>query len=108
MLQDEKLLNEHQIVVDDLCSRLKNLGTVTKGALQVLKLPLLSHLYTPIEVRVKDQIFFEDVVKKMHPTPALGGFPKEQAWKWLSNYDSVISRAVSELQWDFGVETMMR
>lgn len=92
MLHDEKLLLEHLIVVDDILTKLTKLGEVTLGQLQVLSLPVLSHLYTPISVKLHHSQSFSSIVAALHPTPALGGFPKEFALKWLSEYNNLIPR----------------
>lgn len=92
MMKDEKLLNEHHIVVEDIASNLEQLGEVEIGQLQVLQLPVLSHLYTPIKLKIHQQSSFSDFVKILHPTPALGGFPRSIAKKWLSDYSRVLPR----------------
>ncbi len=92
MLKDSKLLKEHGIVVEDIDHRLSVFGDVTKGELQLLKLPYLTHLYTPITLEIHKLEPFSSYVQQLHPTPALGGFPREQAWKWLKNYNKVLPR----------------
>lgn len=92
MLDDKKLLKEHNIVVDDICHRLAELGSVTKEPLQLLTLPYLTHLYTPITLEVSLLEPFSSFVKKLHPTPALGGFPRDLAWQWLSHYNKILPR----------------
>jgi menaquinone-specific isochorismate synthase len=92
MLSDAKLLKEHSIVVEDIERRLSSFGTVSKGELQLLKLPYLTHLYTPITLEILHLEPFSSFVKQLHPTPALGGFPREPAWKWLKNYNKIQPR----------------
>lgn len=92
MLHDEKLLLEHLIVVDDISKKLTDFGDVSLGQLQILSLPVLSHLYTPITVKLRHEESFSKIVTALHPTPALGGFPREFALKWLSEYNNLIPR----------------
>ncbi|MGZ3634339.1 MAG: chorismate-binding protein, partial [Parachlamydiaceae bacterium] len=93
MAQDPKLLHEHQVVVKDLVSQLTKYGAVQLGDLQVLSLPVVSHLYTPISVQLSSSgQTFEALVHQLHPTPALGGFPRETAKEWLKNYAERVPR----------------
>lgn len=92
MLQDKKLLHEHQVVVDDIVERLHYFGLIDVGQLQLLQLPHLTHLYTPINVELRHEAHFPDFVKVLHPTPALGGFPRASALKWLMEYDRLLPR----------------
>jgi isochorismate synthase EntC len=92
MLEDKKLLHEHQVVVDDIVARLQPLGQINVGQLQLLQLPHLTHLNTPINVELTGQACFPDFVKVLHPTPALGGFPRDLALKWLIEYDRLLPR----------------
>jgi menaquinone-specific isochorismate synthase len=93
MNRDSKLLHEHEIVVKDLVSQLTRYGVVQLGDLQILSLPVVSHLYTPICVQLSspDQNF-EVLVHQLHPTPALGGFPRETAKEWLKGYAKRVPR----------------
>lgn len=92
MLNDKKLLHEHQVVVDDIIARLASFGQLTIGELQLLPLPHLTHLYTPISVELTREAHFPDFVKALHPTPALGGFPRDPSAKWLTEYDRLLQR----------------
>lgn len=82
LLKDAKELKEHQYVIDDIQGILAKFGSVQVGKTTEKILPQLKHLVTPLEVHTTDQNIF-DVAMKLHPTPALGGFPKAKAWEWL-------------------------
>lgn len=90
--KDPKELYEHQIVIDGICESLTPLGHVHQGKMSVLKLPRLSHLITPIEVAVNREVDFLSIVKNLHPTQALGAFPKKEGGKWLKDYQQKIPR----------------
>lgn len=92
MLGDKKLLHEHQVVVNDIVERLHSFGQINVGQQQLLQLPHLTHLYTPISVELCGKAQFPDFVKALHPTPALGGFPRDLALKWLIEYDLLLHR----------------
>ena len=85
-LRNEKEQYEHQLVVEGICQSLESLGIVTIGNTRLHKLPKLTHLMTPIEVDLNHSFHFDFLVEKLHPTPALGAFPKEKGKKWLEEY----------------------
>lgn len=85
-MQNEKERHEHHLVVQGICQSLQELGSVHLGAIQLLQLPKLTHLMTPIEVEIHDSFNFEAFVHRLHPTPALGAFPVEEGRKWLEAF----------------------
>lgn len=85
-LTDQKECREHRFVVEGICRELKQIGAVSTGEMQVLRLPSLAHLFTPIEILLKRPFRFDDIVRRMHPTPALGAFPKREGTGWLKEY----------------------
>ena len=81
LLTDDKNLMEHQFVVDmikvameDSCSEVN----IPKQP-YLLKLKNIQHLYTPVNGKVKQHTSLLSLVEKLHPTPALGGLPKNLA-----------------------------
>lgn len=91
-LSDAKELLEHQLVVEGITESLASYGKVSIGNLKVLELPTLFHLMTPIEVDLETQVEFDTIVRSLHPTPALGAFPKKEGIAWLENYQTQIPR----------------
>lgn len=89
---DPKLLHEHQVVIDGIIQSLSKFGKVNAKQLQWLRLATLSHLYTAIEVDLKTIPDFISIVSALHPTPALGAFPREEGEKWLRYYEKLIQR----------------
>ncbi|MGM9923108.1 MAG: isochorismate synthase MenF [Bacillus sp. (in: firmicutes)] len=91
LLNDPKNLVEHQYVV----TMIKNVLQPLCDHLHVPDLPVLmkikhiQHLYTPVTAMCKDGITIFDLVKKLHPTPALGGVPQEAAVKWIRENESL-------------------
>ncbi|SIS44012.1 isochorismate synthase [Salimicrobium flavidum] len=51
------------------------------------KLRNLQHLYTPVRASLKEGFSLLDVVKDLHPTPALGGLPQQQAVDYIENHE---------------------
>ncbi len=74
---DPKELAEHRSVVDDITSQLAPLGAVTTGPLDVLELPHMAHLKTDIALAPSRAVTFEELVRTLHPTAALGLAPRD-------------------------------
>lgn len=83
LLDDPKERREHAIVVENLIEELQTFGEVLVGATEERPYGTLKHLYTPIEVRLQHRPEFAQLVKALHPTAALGGWPRDKAWRWL-------------------------
>ncbi len=80
-LDDEKNNDEHAIVVAMVWEALKNHCTSvhTSAAPQLLKLKNLQHLMTPFAGELISGRCILDVLADLHPTPAVGGFPRHAA-----------------------------
>lgn len=87
LLNDEKNLYEHQIVIHSIVDVMKNYNNEIKvDETGILKLKNLLHLCTPIYTKDnKDTLF--DWVRRLHPTPALGGMPSEKALKLIKQHE---------------------
>jgi menaquinone-specific isochorismate synthase len=81
LLKDQKNLDEHQFVVDMIYDSLKKVTKeVTVPDRPVLiKMRDIQHLYTPVKGKIEKDTTIFDIIKQLHPTPALGGTPKEKA-----------------------------
>lgn len=92
LLEDPKERREHQLVIDSIITELKGFGKVSVGTTEVAVLPQLSHLKTLIELNPdhpeKTAVSFDELIRALHPTPALGAFPREAGWKWLHLLES--------------------
>ncbi len=91
-LTDKKLLEEHHLVVKDIQYSLQSFGRLQIGEHQMLELAHLKHLFTPIEVYLKEQADFKALIKALHPTPALGTFPRQKEWTWLKAIQKLLPR----------------
>ena len=83
LLNDEKELSEHEFVVNDLMSELKHFGQSLKNGPYVVELPSLYHLRTDLEFKISQEVDFQKITKSLHPTPALGTFPRHLWREWL-------------------------
>jgi len=86
---DVKERSEHRFVIDDLCERLKGFGEIQIGETQVLQLASLAHLKTSVSVQLRRSAAFSDLVKTLHPTAALGAFPRKFDLPWMRSWDQV-------------------
>lgn len=91
-LTNEKEQHEHRLVVQGICQSLQGVGSVTVKPLQLLRLPRLTHMMTPIEVALDHSFCFDTFVHRLHPTPALGAVPAGPGLKWLEAYEKHTSR----------------
>ncbi len=93
LLEDPKERHEHDLVIQDITQVLSAYGSVQKSETQLLELPTLWHLKTDLSVLATDQLNFTELVKKLHPTPALGVFPRTAGYHWMQNYEDQNARA---------------
>lgn len=82
-LKDPKERREHELVIEDIREALSPLGKVVVGETGVLELPTLFHLKTPIHLHLQRRPTFEELVRLLHPTAALGAFPRKDGKEWL-------------------------
>ena len=80
-----KDIHEHQVVVQNLRDILTELCQAVEIDLQstILKLNKVQHLYTRCQGILYPHLTDADLLPKLHPTPAMGGFPKKQALKLI-------------------------
>ena len=83
LLQDAKEMQEHQWVIQSLKEALNDTVTWNNFYTTEKKFGSLKHLHTKIEGTLKDPANFTSLCQKLHPTAALGGFPKQAALQWL-------------------------
>ncbi len=87
LMESAKNRHEHAVVVQMLRSALSEVcnHVLVDDEPRLLKLPNVQHLYTPVLGRLADQgpASVLRLLKALHPTPALGGFPRQSALKWL-------------------------
>ena len=88
LLGSEKDLREHAHVVHHLVSRLGALGELLPlPPCEVLRLPNVWHLRTPVRARVRPEVTLLDLVASLHPTPAVLGVPAAAAAHFLSAHE---------------------
>lgn len=103
---DAKERKEHQFVIDDIKEQLAAIGHVTIGPTEVVEFPWLNHLKTPISARLFKTIDIETLIKKLHPTAALGVFPRHRYFKKFSQFPLQQQRDFFGAPW--GIESNKR
>ncbi|MFC7686736.1 isochorismate synthase MenF [Ureibacillus sp. GCM10028918] len=81
LLNDAKNLGEHQYVVEMIANTFEKNCVHYKVPKQpkLLKIRDIQHLYTPVEGKLSQDATILQLVKLLHPTPALGGVPRQEA-----------------------------
>ena len=92
LIDDPKEMHEHRLVIEHIHAELKNLGQVRTGKTTEREFGLIKHLFTPIEVVLERQPVFEELVARLHPTAALGGWPRKPAVAWLEKQNFHLTR----------------
>jgi menaquinone-specific isochorismate synthase len=79
--RSDKDRREHRQVLQDIATRLAGLGLEPhfSSEPQVRRLANVMHLHTAIRAAVPSVVSLLDILAAMHPTPAVGGQPRERA-----------------------------
>ncbi|AKC83981.1 hypothetical protein IMCC26134_06820 [Verrucomicrobia bacterium IMCC26134] len=81
LLRSEKDVREHSHVIGSIIRRLAPLGVLLEPVAlpSVRKLANVQHLHTPMRGALPDGVRLLDLLAVLHPTPAVGGTPREAA-----------------------------
>ncbi len=89
LLKNSKERREHQLVIDCIIQHLRQLGLCPQiSPLKILKLSNIQHLWTPIYAQLSPNIHPLEIVAKLHPTPAVSGFPTDIACTEIRNHEA--------------------
>ena len=91
LMASPKQRAEHRWVVEAVREALAPLvaSLEVPDAPGLMKLPYVQHLCTPITARLSPGRSLIDVVAALHPTPAVGGHPREAALEWLRFHEEL-------------------
>ncbi|WP_445489314.1 isochorismate synthase [Niallia sp. 03133] len=83
LLADRKNRTEHQYVVNMIKSAMEQVcrSIEIPSTPKIMKMRDIQHLYTPVKGVLKKSESILSLIQLLHPTPALGGYPKQQAIK---------------------------
>lgn len=89
LLYDEKNRIEHGYVVDSIRKMMEEVceNIVIPQTPGIMKTKHLIHLYTPVEASGTSSLL--TMVEKLHPTPALGGTPRNEAMKMIRQQEQI-------------------
>ena len=87
LLLDPKEQREHKWVVRGIKNSLSTLGEISLLGPYIYSLGPIRHLRTDCTLKLKHDISFQKLCELLHPTPALGGFPKKQALDLLMKWE---------------------
>jgi menaquinone-specific isochorismate synthase len=81
LLRSDKDIREQRIVLESILRRLTPLGLELRYPARpfLKRLSNVQHLHTPFEARVPRGVRLMDMLRALHPTPAVGGTPREVA-----------------------------
>lgn len=90
LLDSEKDRYEHQLVIDGMLTRLKPLTkSIEVGETSIMTLSNIQHIQTPLSATMREAKGIIPIVEALHPTPALGGSPREIAMTLIGEYETV-------------------
>lgn len=98
-LNDPKERKEHQFVVDDIVEQLSDLARVEVEPTRVIQLPTLNHLETKITAKLNRVIGTENLILKLHPTSALGIYPRGAFFKTFCQFPYQKERGLFGAPW---------
>lgn len=85
LLNSRKDRDEHAVVVEAIESALDPLCSALDHPAQpkIRRLRHLLHLHTPVAGELREDTHVLELVEALHPTPAVGGWPRAAALEWI-------------------------
>jgi isochorismate synthase len=82
---------EHAVVVDVVRGVMEEIcaHVAAPAEPELLKVANVQHLVTPLVGRLRDPLGVLDLVERLHPTPAVGGFPRHAALAWIERHEAL-------------------
>jgi len=86
LVTDPKVREEHGLVVEQIRAALAPVCAELDipDVPSIMRLPQVQHLWTPIAGRVAGDAGLLGIAERLHPTPAVGGSPRQAATEWLA------------------------
>lgn len=91
LLQSDKDRREHALVVEAIQRALEPLTRTLEvpETPRLRRLPQVYHLETPIQGVLRPEVGLLRVAEALHPTPALGGLPRQVALRFIARHEPV-------------------
>lgn len=89
LIRSAKDRREHHPVVEHILSRLTPFSESIQTAPEpiVRQLPNVFHLHTPIRATLRPGVHASKLAEALHPTPAVGGFPSDEAVTYITTHE---------------------
>ncbi len=89
LLESSKDMKEHNYVIEYLirCLEVLKIKNYIKSSLKVISFGDISHLQTLVYSQI-DKICPFDLLRILHPSPAVCGSPKKEAMNWINTLES--------------------
>jgi isochorismate synthase len=90
ILHDSKELHEHEVVARAIRESLAPVCASVEAPERpsIKRTADVQHLHTPITATTKPGVELFDLVERLHPTPAMGGYPREAAVAKIGELES--------------------
>ena len=80
LLDDAKNVHEHELVADAIREQLAPYAaSIREGQRGIRRLATVQHIETPMRAELADDEHVLSLVEALHPTPAVGGLPPDEA-----------------------------
>jgi menaquinone-specific isochorismate synthase len=92
LLSSAKDLEEHEIVVRSTMAALREVCQNVarqRGTPRVVQARSIQHLETPVTAELAESGSVLNLVERLHPTPAVGGYPRTPALEIISRLESI-------------------
>lgn len=91
LLESDRYRVEHEIVVQMIKEAMEQVCDHVDIAAEptLFKARYIQHLYTPVTGQVRQGAGLLSTVEKLHPTPALGGYPQQKAVQKIREMEAV-------------------
>jgi len=88
-IYDEKLALEHRLVAEAIerCMRPMAMHISRHQPMGVVKLSHIQHSYQPISAVLMPDVRSSDVFQNLHPTPAICGYPRNEAHGFIRQHE---------------------
>lgn len=91
LLQSHKDRSEHDFVIRAINENLKRFSYRVEHPRVpgIKKLKNVQHLFTPISASIREGVQIHELISEMHPTPAVGGFPRDEAVAYIHELEQI-------------------
>lgn len=89
LLSDKKNHEENLIVCKKICNDLQDYCTnINSKKSKIKQLSYIKHIVTPIVAKIENTKNIQNIINKLHPTPATLGYPSNNAYTFINTYNN--------------------